>query len=367
MPLIYRYTQFDDSLLRDLNMEKLMKLWNRLLLQTNGDIEEAQRWLEYLWEQYDFFGGEYTPEDFMNFLKEQGYIREMYGQPMEVTGKGEGRIRSDALNEVFSALARGAVGEHRIPDTGKGVERQPETRPYTFGDSVQDIHLPETIQNALRHSGLENLHVTEEDLAVHETEHQTSCATVLMIDISHSMILYGEDRITPAKQVALALTELITTRYPKDSLDVVLFGDDAIQVSLADLPYIGVGPYHTNTKAGLEMAQALLMRRRHVNKQIFMITDGKPSAIMEGGRLYKNSFGLDPLIVNQTLNEARACRRKGIVISTFMITDDPYLVRFVDDFTKANKGRAYYATPDNVGRFLFADYVRNKRRRFGGR
>lgn len=366
MPLVYRYTEFDDSLLRNLNMEKLMNLWNRLLLQTNGDVAEAEKWLRYLWEQYNFFDGEYTPEDFMEFLKQEGYIRELYGQPPELTGKGESRIRTDALNEIFNSLAKGALGEHRMPDTGKGFERQPETRNYEFGDGVQDIHFPETIGNVLRHSERDEFNVREQDIAVYETEHLTSCATVLMVDISHSMILYGEDRITPAKQVALALTELITSRYPKDRLDVVLFGDDAVRVNLSDLPYIGVGPYHTNTKAGLELAQALLMQRRQANKQIFMITDGKPSAIYEGGHIYKNSFGLDPKIVTQTLNEARSCRRKGIVITTFMIADDPYLMRFVDDFTKANKGRAYFAKPDDLGSFIFADYVRNKKRRVGG-
>ena len=195
-------------------------------------------------------------------------------------------------------------------------------------------------------------------------EHQSACATVLMIDVSHSMILYGEDRITPAKQAALALSELILTRYPKDSLSVVLFGDDAWEVKIRDIPYVSVGPYHTNTKAGLQLAQKLLARQKHVNKQIFMITDGKPSAIFENGRFYKNAFGLDPRIVNKTMDEAVACRRKRIPITTFMIATDPALVDFVDTLTKVARGRAYYASPTDLASFVFRDYIRNRKKLF---
>ena len=205
----------------------------------------------------------------------------------------------------------------------------------------------------------------EEDLEVYETEHQTFCATVLMIDISHSMILYGEDRITPAKQVALALSELIKTRYPKDYLVPVVFGDDARVVSVSELPFLNVGPYHTNTKAGLELARNLLRRKGNLNKQIFMVTDGKPSAIFDSnGRLYKNSFGLDLKIVNKTLDEAVACRREQIPITTFMVASDPYLIDFVEELTKANQGRAYYSSLSNLGEFVFVDYIRNRKKRF---
>jgi uncharacterized protein with von Willebrand factor type A (vWA) domain len=175
--------------------------------------------------------------------------------------------------------------------------------------------------------------------------------------------LYGEDRITPAKQVALALSELILSKYKKDSLSIVLFGDDAKEVSVSELPFVTVGPYHTNTKAGLELSRHLLRRKKNTNKQIFMITDGKPSAIFESAsdrRIYKNSFGLDPKIINKTLDEAVACRREKIKITTFMISDDPYLVRFVQDFTKANKGKAYYSSLNNLGEQVFVDYLKNK-------
>jgi len=186
---------------------------------------------------------------------------------------------------------------------------------------------------------------------------------VLLLDVSHSMILYGEDRITPAKKVALALTELITTRYPKDDLNVVLFGDDAKEVPLHRLPYVGVGPFHTNTRAGLRMAQAILTKKKVANRQIVMITDGKPSCIWEGGRLYKNPFGLDPKIVNKTLEEATACRRKGISITTFMVTDDPSLSQFVERFTELNRGRAYFADLEHLGSFVLKDFVRNRKKR----
>jgi uncharacterized protein with von Willebrand factor type A (vWA) domain len=191
-------------------------------------------------------------------------------------------------------------------------------------------------------------------------------STVLMIDISHSMILYGEDRITPAKKTAMALAELIKTQYPKDTLDVIVFGNDAWQIEVKDLPYLEVGPYHTNTVAGLELAMDLLRRRKHANKQIFMITDGKPTCIKKGKGYYKNAFGLDRKIVNRTLALAAQCRKGGISITTFMIASDPYLQQFVDDFTKANNGKAFYSGLQGLGEFIFQDYKNNKVRRHKG-
>jgi uncharacterized protein with von Willebrand factor type A (vWA) domain len=225
-----------------------------------------------------------------------------------------------------------------------------------------------TVTNAMKRDGIDDFTLKEEDLEVYETEHTTSCATVMMLDISHSMILYGEDRITPAKEVALALSELIQSRFPKDYLSLVVFGDEAKIVSLSELPFLNVGPYHTNTRAGLQLARSLLRRCGNVNKQIFMITDGKPSAIFDdAGRLYKNSFGLDPRIVNKTLDEAVQCRREKIVVSTFMVARDPYLINFVDEFTKTNQGRAYYSDLNKLGEFIFVDYLRNRRKRFTSR
>ena len=188
-------------------------------------------------------------------------------------------------------------------------------------------------------------------------------STVLMIDISHSMILYGEDRITPAKKVAMALSQLITTRYPKDTLDILVFGNDAWTIEIKDLPYLEVGPYHTNTIAGLELAMDILRKRKNPNKQIFMITDGKPTCMKKGKKYYKNAFGLDRKIINRTLALASSCRKMQIPITTFMIASDPYLMNFVEQFTKANQGKAYYSGLNGLGEFVFKDYKNNKSRR----
>jgi Ca-activated chloride channel family protein len=225
------------------------------------------------------------------------------------------------------------------------------------------IDLTSTLTNAFRRDGIDHFELQEDDLEVFETESFSSCATVVMLDISHSMILYGEDRITPAKQVALALAELVRTKFPKDFLAIVTFGDDARLIGLNELPFLNVGPYHTNTRAGLQMSRDLLRRCGTVNKQIFMITDGKPSAIFEpSGRLYKNPYGLDPKIINKTLDEAVQCRRERITVSTFMLAKDPMLVDFVEEFTKANQGRAFYSGLTKLGDLLFVDYVRNRRK-----
>ena len=205
--------------------------------------------------------------------------------------------------------------------------------------------------------------MSTEDLVVTEKEYKTQTSTVLMIDISHSMILYGEDRITPAKRVALALAEYIKTQFPKDTLDIIVFGNDAWQITLKELPYLKVGPFHTNTVAGLQLAREILRRKRNPNKQIFMITDGKPSCLKEGIKYYKNSFGLDKKIVNKCYNEAAACRRLGIPITTFMIAQDPYLQQFVEEFTKTNNGKAFFTGLQGLGDIVFTDYAKNKRKR----
>jgi uncharacterized protein with von Willebrand factor type A (vWA) domain len=246
--------------------------------------------------------------------------------------------------------------------SGEGVEKLPETRPFHFGDEVHNLDMGRSLHNSLRRNK-GHIALTEDDLEVHETEHLTSCATIVAIDISHSMVLYGEDRITPAKKVALALTELIKRKYPKDHLGVILFGDRAEQIMLSELPYVDAGPYHTNTREALQMARGLLARQKQPNKQIFLITDGKPSAITEGDQIYKNPFGLDRKIVNLTLEEADLCRRQKIVITTFMIATDPVLKQFVEKMTQTNRGRAYFASPNNLGEFILADYIKNRRKR----
>ena len=258
------------------------------------------------------------------------------------------------------------MGNHPTPHGGAGgLEDLPERRPYEFGDDFTKIDFGESIMNSVRRTGgAGEFQLTEEDLSVAETDHHASCATVILIDVSHSMILYGEDRITPAKQVALALSELILTKYQKDALDIVLFGNEAMRVEVKDLPYVGVGPFHTNTQEGLRFARQILERRHQANKQIFLITDGKPTVIrLADGRLYRNVGGLDPIIVNRTLDEAVMCRRRRIPITTFMIARDTYLQRFIEELTEKNRGRAYFTAPDRLGSYVFVDFLENRKRR----
>ncbi|HYB53185.1 MAG TPA: VWA domain-containing protein, partial [Thermoanaerobaculia bacterium] len=356
----YRYSDFPVDLLRRLlTYQELVKLFLQLVLQTGGDVDEALRWMKYLQER-GIIGEEVDLEQFARALQKNEIVENRDGG-LALTASGERRIRRSALEEIFSSLSKAGPGYHAIPRAGGGGELLPETRPYEFGDNPTAIDGVRTIGNAVRRDAAE-IALKPEDFEVHEEEHLTSCATVLAIDISHSMVLYGEDRFTPAKKVALALVELIQSKYPKDSIDVLLFGDDASRVPIAEVSKAQVGPFHTNTKAGLALARKLLVHRKNPNKQIFLITDGKPSAIWEHGRLYKNPFGLDLKIVNRTLEEADACRRDGITITTFMIATDAYLVDFVDKLTKINRGRAYYASPYNLAEFLFTDYIRNRKK-----
>ena len=352
------------SLTDEQRLEQLFSLFSYLLIQTNGDPNEALEWLHQLDDKYNLFDNNISFSDFVEKLKEKGYIDENNGIYILKSG-GTIRMRQDAFKEIFSNMKKSPEGLHETPQSGSGVERQSTTKKYRFGDQPTNIDTTQTLSNVFKREGIDNFNLNEDDIEIYDTEHQTSSATVLLIDISHSMILYGEDRITPAKQVALALSELILSKYRKDSLNIVLFGDDAKEVSVADLPFITVGPFHTNTKAGIELARHILKRKKNANKQIFMITDGKPSAVFESGnskRIYKNSFGLDPKIVNKTLDEAVACRREKIKITTFMIADDPYLVEFVQEFTKANNGKAYYSSLNDLGEQIFLDYFKNKRR-----
>jgi uncharacterized protein with von Willebrand factor type A (vWA) domain len=268
------------------------------------------------------------------------------------------------LDDIFDQLKKSKRGNHSTKNSGIGDEFTSDIRPFEFGDKLDRLAISESLKSAQINHGIEEFKLTPQDLQVYETYYQSQMSTVLMIDISHSMILYGEDRITPAKKVAMALAELITTRYPKDTLDIIVFGNDAWRVEIKDLPYLQVGPYHTNTVAGLEMAIEILRKRKNPNKQIMMITDGKPTCIKKGKSYYKNSFGLDRKIVRRTLALAHMCRKQQVPITTFMIAQDPYLVEFVHQFTEANKGKAFYSSLGNLGEFVFKDYKQNKRRHF---
>ena len=360
--MLWQYFKWDENLAEILRkFDSLMKLFNYILIVTSGDVEKAFEIMKQLQER-GYIDQDLDLDEFKEKLKQDRIIKNE-GEGYTLTMKGEQAIRKDSLDQIFSGLRKSGFGQHRIPHTGDGGERLTETRPYQFGDSIHLIDGLGTINNALKRVGVEQFTLKEEDFVVYETEHLTSCATVLLIDISHSMILYGEDRITPAKQVALALTELILTRYAKDVLRVCVFGDDAREIEIRDIPYLNVGPYHTNTKAGLQLAQSILSRLNNPNKQIFMITDGKPTAIFEGAYIYKDSSGLNPKIINQTLEEALICRQNNIIITTFMVAHDPWLQEFIEKLTQTNRGRAYFASLERLGEYIFTDYIRNRRRK----
>ncbi|MBK7270920.1 MAG: VWA domain-containing protein [Flavobacteriales bacterium] len=342
--------------------EKLLPLFLELLTHTSGDVEEALNWMKELDKEHGFFNEKYTLEDFKADLRKHGIIgdRPRKGKGPGLTAKGEKLIRERALDQVFGKLKKSDRGNHALRRTGPGDEPTSDRRSFRFGDPIEQVAMSDSIRNA-QQRGIDDLRLSEDDLEVIETEHQSACATVLMLDISHSMILYGEDRITPAKKVAMALAELIKRRYPKDTLDIVVFGNDAWQVSLKDLPYLQVGPFHTNTVAGLELAMDILRRRKLKNRRIVMITDGKPSCIKRDGEYYMNSFGLDDFIVARTLDAAIRARKAGIPITTFMIARDNYLQRFIEKFTEVNQGRAFYTGLQGLADMVFRDHASNRK------
>lgn len=349
--------------------EKLFDIFQELITYTSGDFDEAIDWLRQLDEEYELTTPDYTIDDFIEDLKNKGYIQERTGpggkdSKVELTSKTEQLLRQRALNQIFGKMRKGNSGNHKTRKSGTSDEKTGDLRNYRFGDSAEQISMTESLKNAQVNHGIGEFHLEENDLVVEDNQLKTQMSTVLMIDISHSMILYGEDRITPAKKVAMALSELILTRYPKDSLDVIVFGNDAWPIEIHDLPYLQVGPFHTNTVAGVQLAMDLLRRKKNANKQIFMITDGKPSCVrMPDGSYYKNSVGLDDFITTKCYNIAAQARKLGIPITTFMITDDPYLQEFVDEFTESNQGKAYYTGLGGLGEMIFKDYENNRRKR----
>ncbi len=345
------------------DFEKLLKIFMQLVLITSGNVAEALQWLTEVDKQYKLTNENYGIGDFIEDLKRNGFISENSPNgEFKLNAKGEQNLRQSALEEIFGKLKKTKGGEHKTHHNGRGDEPTTDRRDYEFGDTLEQISMTDSLKNAQVNHGVDDFYMTEEDLEVIENEFKTQTSTVLMIDISHSMILYGEDRITPAKKVAMALAELITKKYPKDTLDILVFGDDAWQIEIKDLPYLQVGPYHTNTVAGLELAMDILRKRKNANKQVFMITDGKPTCIKQGIKYYKNSFGLDHKILAKTLNLAGQLRKIKIPVTTFMIATDPYLKTFVRDFTKANNGNAYYSSLQGLGNLVFEDFKKNKRK-----
>ena len=344
--------------------DRLLKLFLELTTYTAGDVDEALSWMNEIDRKHNITGDDYGMGDFIEDLKANGYIKDdQDGEGTVVlTAKSEQSIRSNALNEIFGKLKKAGKGEHKSHFTGPGDDLSTDSRPFEFGDTIESIDVTASLKNAQHNHGIDDFKLTESDLEVREREFKTQHSTVLMIDISHSMILYGEDRITPAKKVAMALAELIERQYPKDTLDIIVFGNDAWPIQIKDLPYLQVGPYHTNTIAGLELAMDLLRRRKTPNKQIFMITDGKPTCMKVGNRYYKNSMGLDRKIMNKCYNMAAQCKRLKIPVTTFMIASDPYLQQFVREFTRINNGRAFYSSLNGLGEFIFEDFIKNRKK-----
>ena len=294
----------------------------------------------------------------------QGRDRDRENEPrFEITDKTIDFLGFKTLKDLMGSLGKSSLGRHDTRDLATGVESGGISRPYEFGDTL-NLDISATLFNAVRREGSKvPIELDYPDLMVHQTEYQSSCATVLMLDCSHSMILYGEDRFTPAKKVALALSHLIRTQYPGDSLHLVLFHDSAEEMPLGELARVQVGPYYTNTREGLRLARRILSRQKKDMKQIVMITDGKPSALtLDDGRIYKNAFGLDPLVVTQTLEEVGRCRRSGILINTFMLASDYSLVHFVQKVTELCRGKAYFTTPYTLGQYLLMDYMQKKTR-----
>lgn len=331
-------------------------------------------------------------DELVQRLVDEGYIQldegapSMPGATTDVTGQGNIDEAADAartvefnlsrkgmdflgyraLRSLLGALGRASVGVHDTAHLATGVEASSGSKPYEFGDTL-NLDIPATLRNAIEREGLEvPLALDYSDLMVHQSEYRSSCATVLMLDVSHSMILYGEDRFSPAKKVALALSHLIRTQFPGDTLRVVTFGDRAQEIPLSQLAKAQVGPFHTNTAEGFEIARRLLMAQRHEMRQIIMITDGKPSAMtLPDGRVYTNSGGLDRFIIKRTFEEVAACRKSGIAINTFMLAQDPYLVQFVRKVSEIARGKAYFTNTLTLGQYIMMDFLKRKRRRVG--
>jgi Ca-activated chloride channel family protein len=329
-------------------------------MQMDGTLDELIEKLIERMEQEDFISID-SPHDPSQPSSAGGQAGEGQQAKFEITDKSLDFLGFKALRDLLGSLGKSSFGRHDTRDMATGIEASGASKLYEFGDTL-NLDITATLSSAIQRDGLKlPLNIEYSDLNVHQCEYQSSCATVLMLDCSHSMILYGEDRFTPAKKVAMALSQLIRTQYPGDSLSLVLFHDSAEEVPLGQLARVKVGPYYTNTREGLRLAQRILQRQRKDMKQIVMITDGKPSALtMEDGRIYKNAFGLDPLVVSQTLEEVSKCKRAGVLINTFMLASDAGLVNFVQKVTEMCRGKAYFTTPYTLGQYLLMDYMSRK-------
>jgi Ca-activated chloride channel family protein len=363
---ILRALQEGDLLPEDAMSEELRKMLQSPQAQNSQAVKDLlEKLMERLAEE-GFINPQQPPQV---TPPHQNTARGSLGQPQdresearfEITDKTIDFLGFKTLQDLMGSMGRSSFGRHDTRDLSTGVESGGVSRPYEFGDTL-NMDVSETLFNAVRREGVKvPINMEYQDLMVHQCEYHSSCATVLLLDCSHSMILYGEDRFTPAKRVAMALSHLIRTQYPGDTLSLVLFHDSAEEVPLGELARVQVGPYYTNTREGLRMAQRILLRQKKDMRQIIMITDGKPSALtLEDGRIYKNAFGLDPFVVGQTLEEVNKCKRAGILINTFMLASDYSLVHFVQKITEMCRGKAYFTTPYTLGQYLLMDYMQRK-------
>jgi Ca-activated chloride channel homolog len=329
-------------------------------MMADGQLDELIEKLIDRMQQEDYISID-EPHDPARQSSVGGQTGEAQQARFEITDKSLDFLGFKSLRNLLGSLGKSSFGRHDTRDLATGIEASGSSKTYEFGDTL-NLDITATLSNAIQREGLTlPLNIEYSDLQVHQCEYQSSCATVLMLDCSHSMILYGEDRFTPAKKVAMALSHLIRTQYPGDSLSLVLFHDSAEEIPLSQLARVKVGPYYTNTREGLRLAQRILQRQKKDMKQIVMITDGKPSALtLEDGRIYKNAFGLDPLVVSQTLEEVSKCKRAGVLINTFMLASDYGLVQFVQKVTEMCRGKAYFTTPYTLGQYLLMDYMSRK-------
>jgi len=369
-----RFSEFNEHSLEDLKRAIQQALENGQLF-SDEQLEKMMEQLQALSEEQM----EKLLDNLVQKLIDDGHITVEEPSDQPASGRGgdgpEGKVKFEVtdksldflgfktLKDLLGSLGKSSFGRHDTRDLATGVESSGSSKLYEFGDTL-NLDIGETLFSAVRREGVKvPLNLEYSDLRVHQSEYQSSCATVLMLDCSHSMILYGEDRFTPAKKVALALAHLIRTQYPGDSLRCVLFHDTAEELAISQLARVQVGPYYTNTRDGLILAQRILMQEKKDMRQIVMITDGKPSALtLDDGRMYRNAFGLDPLVISRTLEEVNRCKKQGILINTFMLASDYGLVNFIQKVTEMCRGKAYFATPQNLGQYLLMDYMNRKTR-----
>lgn len=360
---IFVFSEANDGEDQSSTYEMFLEIFLELSNLFSGDVLSTLEYLRSIDEEYKLSTKDYNIDNFIEDLKKKDFIAATEGQTPTLGKKASRSIQKRIYKQLFSDLKRSNKGNHTLKKSGSSTEYSEGLKKFQYGDAIDRIDYRESIRSAYQRSFGSDWNLSMDDLKVQDTLATTTTSTVLMIDISHSMILYGEDRITPAKKVAMGLSEYIRRQFPQDQLSVLVFGNEAWEIGLDDIPLISVGPFHTNTIAGLELASEILKKSKSPNKQIFMITDGKPSCMRIGKKLYKNSFGLDDKIIKRTLAWGEKCQRMRIKISTFMVADNPLLMEFIKRFTKISRGKAIFCELDQLGEDIIFSYWNHKNRR----